>query len=326
MQSADMIYNPYAGRFPSAMLVERAANVLRASGWSIRLIKTRSGGHVTQLARKAAEVGKDVLFVVGGDGTINLAVRGLAGSETALGVLPGGTANVLAQEMGLPGLSWTRMMALEESARRLADSSVHAVDMGQCGGIPFLMWTGVGLDAYAIHHIEPRPRGEKLFANMSYAASTAYHATLWHGINLKVTADNLNISGHYLLALISNIHLYAGGLAQISPYALLDDGMMDLWLFEGDTLVDTIQMAWDLYAGRHVDSERVHQVGFKHVLLESDSALYVQVDAEPLPYHAHSIEISVIPQGLRLLVPKDTPRELFSKKEPLKRYGAIEAN
>jgi diacylglycerol kinase (ATP) len=312
-----MIYNPNAGRFPSAILAERAAGVLRAKGWSIQLYKTRDGEHITQLARRAAEEHKEALFVVGGDGTINLAVRGLAGSDTALGVLPGGTANVLAQELGLPGLSWTRWMALEESARRLADATIHQVDIGQCAHTPFLMWAGVGLDAFAIHHIEPRPRGEKLFANVAYAASTAYHASLWHGINLKVTADHLHISGHYLLALMSNIHLYAGGLARVSPFAILDDGAMDLWLFEGDTLGDTIQMAWDLYAGRHVDSQRVRHVAFKHLQLESDSQLYVQVDAEPLPYHAHSIEIDVIAKGLRLLVPRIIPRELFLDKESL---------
>ena len=312
-----MIYNPNAGRFPSGILAERAADVLRANGWTIRLIKTHDAEHVTQLARSAAKESKEALFVVGGDGTINLAVRGLAGSTTALGVLPGGTANVLAQELGLPGLTWTRWMALEESARRLAGAAAREVDIGHCAETPFLMWAGVGLDAFAIHHIEPRPRGEKLFANVAYAASTAWHASLWHGINLKVTADNDQISGHYLLALMSNIHLYAGGLAQISPFALMDDGAMDLWLFEGDTLGDTIQMAWDLYAGRHVDSDRVRHISFKHLMLESDSPLYVQVDAEPLPYHAHSVEIKVISKGLRLLVPKDTPRELFGNKESL---------
>ncbi|MFZ2096717.1 MAG: diacylglycerol kinase family protein [Anaerolineales bacterium] len=306
-----MIFNPNAGRFPSGILAERAANVLRAGGWSIRLIRTRDGEHVTQLARNAAEEGKEALFVVGGDGTINLAVRGLAGSTTALGVLPGGTANVLAQELGLPGLTWTRWMALEESARRLINASTREVDIGQCANLPFLMWAGVGLDAFAIHHIEPRQRGEKLFANVTYAASTAWQATKWHGINLRVTADNLHVSGHYLLALMSNIHLYAGGLAKVSPFALLDDGVMDLWLFEGDTLADTIQRLWDLYAGRHVDSDKVRHISFKHLELESDSHLFVQVDAEPMSTNSHSIEVNVIKQDLRLLVPKDTPRELF---------------
>jgi len=308
-----MIYNPNAGRYPSGILAERAANVLKAYGWTIRLVRTQDGGHVTQLARRAAEQGKDVLLVVGGDGTVSLALRGLAGSNTALGVLPGGTANVLAQELGLPGLTWTRWMALEESAHRLATANIREVDIGMCGGTPFLMWAGVGLDAFAIHHIEPRPRGEKLYANMGYAASTAWLASLWHGINLKVTADNLQLSGHYLLAIMSNIHLYAGGLAQISPFAFLDDGVIDLWLFEGDTLGDTIQRAWDLYAGRHLDSEKVHWASFSQLTLESDKPLYVQVDAEPMLYSERSIDVCVVPRGLKLLVPAKTPRELFSQ-------------
>jgi diacylglycerol kinase (ATP) len=202
-------------------------------------------------------------------------------------------------------------MALEESAHRLADAKIREVDIGLCGGTPFLMWAGVGLDAFAIHHIEPRPKGEKLFANVAYAASTAWFASFWRGINLEVIADNLHISGHYLLAIMSNIHLYAGGLAQISPFALLDDGAIDLWLFEGDTLGDTLQRAWDLYAGRHVDSDKVRCISFSHLVLESDTPLYVQVDAEPMAYHERSVEIRVVSKGLRLLVPKVTPRELF---------------
>ncbi|OGO60365.1 MAG: hypothetical protein A2032_02805 [Chloroflexi bacterium RBG_19FT_COMBO_49_13] len=262
----------------------------------------------------AANAGKEALFVVGGDGTINLAVRGLAGTSTALAVLPGGTANVLAQELGLPGLTWTRWMALEESARRLVAAPIREVDIGICGDIPFLMWAGVGLDAFAIHHIEPRARAEKLFANVAYAASTAWHAGFWHGMNLKITADHLHISGHYLLAVMSNIHLYAGGLAQISPFAKLDDGSIDLWLFEGDTLGDTIEQLWDLFAGRHVDSGKVRCIPFHHLMLESDTPLFVQVDAEPIPYHERSIDIKVIPKGLRLLVPEETPRELFASE------------
>lgn len=312
-----MIYNPNAGRFPSRILAERAANVLRANGWNIHLIRTDNAEHVTRLARKAAVDGKDALFVVGGDGTINMAVRGLMGTETALGVIPGGTANVLAQELGLPGLTWTRWMALEESARRLSKAKIHAVDIGICGGVPFLLWAGVGLDAFAIHHIEPRPRGEKLFANALYVASAAWHASLWHGVNLVISADQLHMSGHYILALISNIHLYAGGLAKVSPSALLDDGLMDLWLFEGDTLGDTIQLAWDLLAGRHVDSEKVHNVPFKKLRIESDSEMYVQVDAEPLACDDHYIEINVVSKGIKLLVPPETPRELFSKNGTL---------
>ncbi|NJD58246.1 MAG: hypothetical protein C3F13_11790 [Anaerolineales bacterium] len=312
MRFADMVYNPNAGRFPSRLLVERAIKVLHENGWIIHLTMADGPKHVTRLAQQAASEGKDAFFAVGGDGTVNLAMRGLVGSDTALGVLPAGTANVLAQELGLPGITWTRLMALEESARRLSKASVREADIGVCAGIPFVMWAGVGLDAFAIHHIEPRPRGEKLFANTMYAASAAWHASVWHGVNLNISADHLNMSGHYLLALISNIHLYAGGLAKVSPDALLDDGIMDLWLFEGDNLGDTIQRAWDLYAGRHVDSEKVRNIPFTTLTIGSDSRMYIQIDAEPLACEEHSVEIKVIPKRLKILVPEQTPRKLFN--------------
>jgi diacylglycerol kinase (ATP) len=311
MQRGNLIYNPSAGRFPSGMLAERAANVLRDYGWEINLYQTENGNHVTSLAKQAAEQGRDGLFVVGGDGSVNLAVRGLMGSPTALGVLPGGTANVFAQELGLPGLTWTRLMALEESAHRLGQGIVREVDLGSSGGKPFLCWSGIGLDAFVIHRIEPRQRWEKHFAVAAYAASSVWHAQYWRGINLKVRADGMMVEGHYLVAIMSNISLYAGGLARLSPDALLDDGVIDLWLLEGDTLGDAIQRAWDVIAGRHLESHAVQRIPFQHLELESDMPLYIQVDAEPVEYDRRSIEVSVLPKALRVLVPEQPPRRLF---------------
>ena len=112
MKTALLVFNPTAGRFPSRMLTERAADVLRSYDWEIDLYQTTGGPHITALAQQAAEQGKDAFFIAGGDGSINFAVQGLMESQTALGVLPAGTANVWARELGLPGLTWTRLMAL----------------------------------------------------------------------------------------------------------------------------------------------------------------------------------------------------------------------
>ncbi len=314
MPRAILAYNPAAGRYPSRLLAERAANVLRQSGWQVTLESTQSGEHITQLAHQAAAKGLEAFFVAGGDGSLNYAMAGLLNSETALGVLPSGTANVWAQELGLPGLSWTRWMALEESARRLARAEIHRVDVGLCNQYPFLLWAGVGLDAFVVHRIEPRNRWEKHLAVLQYAATVVWHASYWHGMNLKAEADGRTLQGHFLLALVSNVHLYAGGLATLSPEARLDDGMMDLWLFEGESLADTVQLAIDLLAGRHVQSSRVHHLAFKHLLLESDSRAYVQLDGEPFEVSS-PITISVLPKALRVLVPVETPLPLFSSND-----------
>ncbi len=310
MLRAYLVYNPAAGRYPSWILTERAANVLRRRGWQIHIEKPRDSDELSQMAYQAAEEQVDAFFVVGGDGSINCSLKGLIGTQTALGVLPAGTANVWAQELGLPGLTWTRLMALEESATRLAGAKVWDMDVGMCNDTPFLLWAGVGLDAFIVHHIEPRSRWEKNFAVVQYATSAVWTASKWQGMNLKVVNQDERVSGHFLLAVVSNIHLYAGGLAELSPNAKLDDGIMELWLFEGQTLGDTVQRAWDLFAGRHLQSGRVRRFEFNRIRLASDSPLYVQVDGEPAQGKGECI-FEVQARALRVLVPENAPRALF---------------
>ena len=312
MPKAYLVYNPAAGRFPSRMLIERAADVLRKQGWEMQVEQTQGGSHITDLAHEAADRSLDGFFIAGGDGSINYAVAGLVNSDTPLAVLPSGTANVWCRELGVQGLAWTRLMALEESARQLANVTVRKVDVGFCNGNPFLLWAGVGLDAFIVHRIEPRTRWEKHFAMAHYAAIAMQQASDWSGINLRVFADNKEISGHYILAVMSNIHLYAGGLAEISPYARLDDGVMDLWLFAGETLLETLTHAWNLWSGRHVHSDQVQCVPFRELFLTSDSTMHLQVDGEPIDGDGE-VSIEVRRNSLNVLVPDSAPRILFSE-------------
>jgi len=314
MPTAYLVYNPAAGRFPSLLLTERAAAVLRTHGWVIQLHQTHGGPHITQLARQAVDQSMEVFFIAGGDGSINYATAGLVGTDTALGVLPAGTANVWARELGLPGLTWTRLMALEESARRLSTATIHTVDVGFCNDDPFLLWAGVGFDGFVVNRLEPRSRWEKHFAIAHYATTMLQEASKWSGINLDVFVDGNQISGRFILGVVSNIHLYAGGYAEISPYARLDDGTMDLWLFAGDTVYETLRHAWDLWAGRHMESEQTRCIPFQKLLLSSDSPLYIQVDGEPLQAEGE-VTIEVRSQAMRVLVPQNAPRALFAEDD-----------
>jgi diacylglycerol kinase (ATP) len=314
MAKGVLVYNPVAGRYPAKLLAERAASLLREHGWELELEQTQSSDHITKLAQQSAARGVDGFFVTGGDGSVNLAVAGLVGSDTALGVLPAGTANVWAQELGLPYLTWTRWLALEDSANLLANAEIRSVDVGLCNGRPFLLWAGVGLDSYIVHRIEPRGRWEKHFAVLQYAASAAWNASFWQGIKLKVEVEGQHISGHYILAVVSNVHLYAGGAAILSPDARLDDGLMDLWLFEGESLLDTVQLMVDLFSGRHLQSEQVHRYPFKTMTLESESQVFLQLDGEPVK-EDKKVQIEVKSCALKVMMPKQTPQPLFSESE-----------
>jgi len=307
-----LIYNPIAGRFPSQPLVERAARVLGANGWDIQLIKTQGGDHITKLAKRAAKDNLDAVFVAGGDGSLHKAVAGLLGSETSLAVLPSGTANVWAQELGLPTLSWTNWAALENSVKKILNGQVHTMDVGICQGIPFLLWGGAGFDAFVVHHLEPRSRWQKQFAATQYAANVAWFARTWSGMDLDIWVDGEKLEGVFVLALATNVHLYAGGMAEISPSAKLDDGRMDLWLFSGDSMIETLQHLFDLAAGRHLDSAKTFQRSCQEIKIESNTDVYLQLDGEPI-LPSKKVSISMEPQALRVMVPENLPRPLFMK-------------
>jgi diacylglycerol kinase family enzyme len=150
---------------------------------------------------------------------------------------------------------------------------------------------------------------------VQYGASIVWNAGFWHGMNLKVEVQGKSVSGHFLLAVVTNIHLYAGGLAQLSPNARLDDGYFDLWLLKGETLADTVQRAYDLFFGHHLQSDQCIYIPFQSARMESDSPLYVQVDGDPINIQ-DGVNIQVRPKALRVLVPVQTPRTLFGEFHP----------
>lgn len=302
MRTGLIIYNPQAGRLPVRPFIASAARVLRRAGWKIRTAQTHSGVHATQLAREAANQNLTAVFAVGGDGTVGQVASGLVDSQTALGILPAGTANVLARDFGLPPFGWSNWNALESNAHLLANAPIYPIDIGECNGQPFLLWAGIGLDALTIHSLEPRIRVEKFFSFPEYAATAIWNAHNWHGIRLSLRVDGKAIEGHYLLAVANNIRRYMGGIAILSPEAYLDDGMLDLWLFSGDSLADALRHAFEIWSGRHLESDEIRRISFQSLRVQAETPVYLQADGEPLP-PAQEVHVRVRPQALKMLIP-----------------------
>ncbi len=302
MRTATIIYNPAAGRFPVAPAIPAVEEILQAAGWKVDAAATRSGQHATELAASAAAKGTDVVFAVGGDGTIGQVAGGLVDTDTALGILPAGTANVWGKELGMQPYSWVARHALKTNIKLLAESPVYAVDVGLCNRQPFLMWAGLGLDALSVQKVEPRFRLEKFFTVPEYAASILMTAVRWSGLALRIWADGEEIEGHYILAVINNIRHYMGGLTNLSPDAMLDDGFFDLWLFSGKTPADALRPVFEMWGGRHIDSAHTRRIPFRRLRLEADVEFAVQTDGEPR-FDTKIAEIVVRQGALRVLMP-----------------------
>jgi len=311
-----VLYNPSAGRIPVSPFVHNAAKVLAHLGWEVTVEATQSGAQATERAQQAAGQ-LDAVFAVGGDGTVGQVASGLVGSETALGILPAGTMNVFGMEIGLQPFAWNRLWALDENIRLLAHSPIHMVDVGRCNDKHFLMWSGMGLDAVTIGQIEPRLRVDKFFTVPIYAAQAVINATTWKGQELQFWVDGQEISGQFLMAVVSNIHKYIGGLVTLSPDTYLDDGLMDLWLFPGSTMEETVRHALEVATQQHVSSKSIQRISFRQLRVESSSPLFLQMDGDPVPA-TNQLEIEVLPRALPLIIPE---RSKFMLKENQKDAG-----
>ena len=310
MPTADIVYNPISGRVRAEPLVARAAELLRSFGWEISVSPSRSSQEVTELARRAGELGRDVFFIAGGDGTIIRAVEGLLGSRTALGALPAGTANVWARQIGLPGWSWLNPKAVKQAALLLSHGKVHTMDVGFCGESPFLLWAGLGLDGWMVQKMEGRREGPRRFSVLKYILETFKDARKWEGIALDLDIDGHTTSGRYTLAVVSNIERYAGGYFNLSPQACLDDGEMDLWLFPGSRSADTIKLILRGLTGTYKNSKDSQRLPVRSLKIKAGRPFAIQIDGDPITAGG-DLNIRVEKHALRVLVPQSTPESLF---------------
>lgn len=310
---ARLLYNPMAGRFPAEPFLEQATKALEKFGWQIKVVSGNSDSELVQSAYDAVSAGCKAVFVVGGDGSVGQVASALAGSDTALGVLPAGTANVWAQELGLPALDWIHLFALEQSAERLASGTIRKVDIGICNQQAFLLWAGAGLDAHIVNSIEPRDRWEKAFAMVHYATMALWNSIGWEGVDLIARSGSQMWEGRYLVAVACNIPAYAGGLLDLAPGAKVDDGLLDFWLLGGESLRDALLRVAQIFMGTHVDAPGIVHFRSSHAVFEAENDLPMQCDGEPF-IASSPIKFEVKRQALKVLVPSGDRRRAFSHR------------
>lgn len=155
-----LVVNPAAGSGPtflrSAGRVDRDCIVEALAGvYSLEIVTTQYAGHATELAEAAASEGLPVVFALGGDGTAREVAAGLVHRETALGLLPGGTTNVLSLALGLPldALRCAQLYARESMCDTVLARRTGAIDVGRCAERVFLMMVSRGFDAEVLHNL-----------------------------------------------------------------------------------------------------------------------------------------------------------------------------
>ena len=299
---AVLIYNPAAGRRRNRRRLEisRALQALAAHVDSVEAWPTDEPHAATRLAREACESGADLVLACGGDGTINEIVNGLAGSQVTLGVLPAGTANVLALEAGLP-------LDPVEAARRLPDLEPHRLSLGRvcCAGGPpggryFLLMAGAGVDAHIVYklHLGLKARLGIVAYFLAGAAEVWRRKTVF-------TVETGDARYECTFALAANCAEY-GGRIRIACGAHLLDGPLEVVLFHTRSRFRYLVYLGAVLAGALPRLADVTVLKATSLRLSAAAPLHVQVDGEyagPLP-----ATIEIVPEALTLLLPREYVR------------------
>jgi diacylglycerol kinase (ATP) len=293
-QQPVLIYNPAAGKFrrnPERTL-QRTTDALGRASLRPLLIPTEEAGHATELAAEAVRDGADLILVLGGDGTINEVVNGMIGSRAHLGVLPGGTANVLAMELGLGS-------SLERAIGRLALCAPRQISIGRLcqPGKParhFLMMAGAGFDAQVVCDLNPGLKAK--------TGKLAYWVAGFSQIVKRVGQLETRINGDTYpcgFTLAARVRNYGGDLELARGASLLNDEFETV-MFEGS---NPLRYAFYMLAVAVKQVQKmpgVHTVRSKRVELAGDAP--IQIDGEYVGRSPATIEI--VPDALTLLVPE----------------------
>jgi diacylglycerol kinase (ATP) len=306
---AKLIMNPTAGPWDVRRELPAVLEHLERHGWQTTIHQTERPGEATELAMEAREQDLDAVFVVGGDGTINEVINGLAEGSAALGVLPGGTANIWAKELGLPTRSPLHWMPLVESINALVPGTTRRIDLGRANGRYFLQWTGLGLDAEVTYAMEPRTRRQRRLGALAYIVSGIVTAAHMVGTRTRLWIDDDYIHRRTILIVISNSQLY-GGVVRIATDARLDDGLLDVNVFSGTGPASVVRTVAGVLTGLHGHDPRHSFYRGRTIRIESDKPMPLQVDGEP--FGTTPLVCEVVPRALSVLIPEQMRAGLFA--------------
>jgi YegS/Rv2252/BmrU family lipid kinase len=312
-----IINNPATGYRERDDDFQRTLAFLHERGWEVVGVEQTHGrGDATTYARRAVAQGCQAVFVAGGDGTNAQAVDGLVGTDTALGILPAGTGNVMARQLGLPVPGSMHPRPLLESAWLLLDGQVRPVDVGRVRPVKgegpahhFLCWSGIGFDAQVNIAVEQEPERKQRLRVGAFVVAAFLTLRTFAGMPAIVRVDGRRVSRRMIMLVANNIQLY-GIFFKMAPHAVLDDGRLDIYCFQGRGPGRTLLHALRLFFSRHLQDPKVDIYRANHVEVRTGRPLPVHVDGEPIG--CTPVVIEAVPRALRLIVPPTAPASLFT--------------
>lgn len=291
-----VIHNPAAGARHPERLRRRVEAALAARSVRFEYVFTRAPGHGRELVSEALEAGYERVLVAGGDGTVLEAVEALVDSPAAIALLPVGTGNQLAANMGLP-------RGIEKSIDVAVGGTERRIDVGMVDGRPFACIAGAGFDAEVVRPDSDLKRRIGYLAYVQAAASAAFTP---RPSTISVTVDGVREVCTGIGVEVANMPALTAPLlvrpVDLVPDGKPDDGLLDVCVLSVEKTIDLVTALTSIMMGRTEKDPRLRYFRGREVVVEADPPLPVQVDGERLdvttPFRA-----TVRPGALGILVP-----------------------
>jgi len=278
-----LIVNPVARTVskPTLAVIEKALS----ADFRLEVIETKERGHANEIAAQAVHEGVDLVVVFSGDGTINEVVNALAGTETALGVIPGGATNILVRALGLPT---NPVDATGVLIGKALDDGAFRLHLGRADGRYFAVNCGAGVDAAAMHRMDTKfPRTKAKFDRVAFR-SVAWELMVGYAgrmPDLEVSIDDqpATPSLSVMVGRTDPYTYYKDRGLRMTPQASLDSGL-DVLSIRKLARRSLPRIAWQIFgSARHVqgrDIDYVHDAS--RVVVTSSEEFPVQVDGDSM--------------------------------------------
>jgi YegS/Rv2252/BmrU family lipid kinase len=306
MRKALVLYNPASGNQQAQRkaAVESVLEVLRAAGLEVRASQTGSSAEATAQARAAVTEGSDVIFACGGDGTVHDILQGMAGSQVPLAIIPLGTANALAHDLGVPRQP-------DKAARAALAGEPLRAALGQieCRGLDgstvsryFIVAAGIGADAYLFYRLAPEVKRRLGMTAYVYKSLQVWltHAKPWFEVEVGGTTRRAS------QVLAVRIRDFGNVLRELAPGADLRNDILRLVMFHTRS-----RWLYLLYVIRgllglkyRVGGIELHSGDRVSCHLPEDEAREIYVEADGELIGTLPAEIRIVPDALTLLVPR----------------------
>lgn len=280
-----IVFNPTAGRSRRDRL-NAVLSELEGLGCTVDLIETTAPGHAEEIARQINAQDVDVLAAAGGDGTINEVVNGLKGKAVTLAVVPLGTANVLADEVGL-GRKPKRI------AEAIAFGAVRPISVGNANGRRFVMMAGAGFDAEVVDGV--RLGLKKIIGPLAYVWEMVRQVFVygWDGCQVQIDGEMHEV----VSAIVCNGRSY-GGPFVAAPEASLEADCFQVVLFTRSGWFNVLRYGFALVTGRLPKLPDVRIVPGRHIVIQGCAGSPVQADGDILTRLPAHIEVDSEPVWL----------------------------